>query len=338
MKFILILVFFTGSFFLSVQLLRYPYNTLGGADNFDFSAYSEVIPGSVGSIKMVPIPGGVFMMGSLENELNRNVDEGPQRLVKVDSFWMGAYEITWDQFEVFMNFDLSTEKIRGKGEAIEIDAITSATPEYTDMSFGMGREGGYPVVNITNYAAMMFAKWLYLETGHFYRLPTEAEWEYACRAGSTTAYYFGNDYGELKKYAWFKDNSTGGYSKVGQKEPNAYGLYDMLGNVAEWTTDQYKKDYYEQLKGKPVDNPWFKPTKLYPRSVRGGSWMDNASDLGSAKRRGSSSKWKELDPQIPKSVWWLTSAPFVGFRLVRPYLTPPIDEIKEYWIRKMDDY
>jgi formylglycine-generating enzyme required for sulfatase activity len=333
MKFILIFAFAISSVFLSFQIVQPPDSASHSTDDFDFTSYSEVIPGSAQSMKMVPVAGGTFMMGSPQDESDRNADEGPQRLVKVDSFWMGAYEITWDQFQVFMNANL-----REKNKETGIDAITSPTPEYIDMSFGMGREGGFPVVNITNYAAIMFAKWLYQKTGHFYRLPTEAEWEYACRAGTSTTYYFGNDSSKLNKYAWFEDNSEDGYSKVGQKEPNAFGLYDMLGNVAEWTADQFEKDYYKLIKGKPVDNPWFKPAKLYPRSVRGGSWMDEAGGLRCASRMGSSAEWKQLDPQIPKSLWWLTSAPFVGFRLVRPKVTPPINEIKKYWIDKMEDY
>ncbi|MBX2921665.1 MAG: SUMF1/EgtB/PvdO family nonheme iron enzyme [Chitinophagaceae bacterium] len=338
MKFILIFGLAISFVFLSFQITGIPYSAVHITDHFDFSSYSEIIPGSSESIKMVPVPGGTFVMGSANDEPDRNANEGPRQLVKVDSFWMGAYEITWDQFQQFMNANLKNKSLKVKGKEIELDAVTSPTPEYIDMSFGMGREGGYPVVNITNYAAIMFAKWLYLKTGHFYRLPTEAEWEYACRAGTTTAYYFGDDSSKLRNYAWFKDNTKDGYSKVGQKKPNALGLYDMLGNVAEWTMDQFERDYFAQLKGNPANNPWFKPTKLYPRSVRGGSWMDKAGNLRCAARMGSSSKWKQLDPQIPKSLWWLTSAPFVGFRLVRPKNTPSINEIKKYWTDKMEDY
>ncbi len=320
---------------LSFQMAQVPHST---PDNSDFASYAELIPGSKESIKMIPVPGGSFTMGSPNNEPKRNSDEGPQRLVKVDSFWMGAYEITWDQFQQFINANLKNKKFKIKGKEVEVDGVTSPTAEYIDMSFGMGREGGYPAVNMTNYAAIMFAKWLYVQTGHFYRLPTEAEWEYACRAGTTTAYYFGNDASKLKDYAWFKDNTKDGYSKVGQKKPNAFGLYDMLGNVSEWTMDQFDENYFQQLKGNPADNPWVKPTKLYPRSVRGGSWMDGADSLRCASRVGSSAAWKQLDPQIPKSLWWLTSAPFVGFRLVRPKVTPPADEINKYWTVKMEDY
>lgn len=339
MKFILISGVVTSLFFLSFQINKASDTTLQIVTDWGgFSPYTEDIPGSVESIKMVPVPGGTFVMGSPDKEPGRKADEGPQRMVKVDSFWMGAYEITWDQFQQFINANLKNSSLKVKDKDIEIDAVTSPTPEYIDMSFGMGREGGYPVVNITNYAAIMFAKWLYLKTGHFYRLPTEAEWEYACRAGTETVYYFGDDSGKINDYAWYQGNTEDGYGKVGQKKPNAFGLYDMLGNVAEWTMDQFEEDYFDKLKGNPAENPWFEPTKLYPRSVRGGSWMDTAGDLRCASRLGSSSEWKQLDPQIPKSLWWLTSAPFVGFRLVRPKVTPPIDEIEKYWIGEMVDY
>lgn len=305
-----------------------------------FSPYFEEIPESDAKILMVPVPGGTFMMGSPEGEAGRNENEGPQRLVKVDSFWMGAYELTWDQYDPFLEEkDPNRRNVRilVNGQEIEVDAISTATPMYMDMSFGMGRDG-YPAVNMTQYAAVMYAKWLFAKTGNFYRLPTEAEWEYACRAGSRSAFNFGEDGNDLDKYAWFGDNSGQAYRKVGTREPNGLGLYDMHGNVAEWTMDQYIEDYHEQLEGRPADNPYFRPTSLYPRSVRGGSWMDEGNDLRCASRAGSSKKWKQRDPQMPKSLWWLTDAPFVGFRLVRPKETPSRAEMEKYWIEVMEDF
>lgn len=327
--FITFLVFFNG-FYIG-------YEKDKRTDPPEFSPYSQNIPGSDVSVELIPVPGGTFMMGSPEREAGKGEDEGPLREVKVDSFWMGKYEITWEQYDLFVNEEISNLKNRTSplnGEVkIEVDAITSPTPPYIDMSFGMGRDG-YPAINMTHYAALMFAKWLSAKTGHFYRLPTEAEWEYACRAGTNTAYYFGNNPNELDEYAWFRDNSEGGYNKIGTKTPNALGLYDMHGNVAEWTMDQYIEEYHEQLEGEVADNPWFKPTKLYPGSVRGGSWMDVRDDLRSAKRKGSSKEWKKRDPQLPKSIWWLTDAPFVGFRLVRPKETPSKEEIENYYNQK----
>ncbi|MFD0797248.1 formylglycine-generating enzyme family protein [Maribacter chungangensis] len=308
---------------------------------FKFEPYSESIPGSDIQIEMVPINGGTYLMGSPANEAGRDSDEGPQKQVKINSFWMGAYEISWEQYSLFL--DESPEKIKARevilkdGSKHLVDGVSTATPMYIDMSFGMGRKG-FPAVNMTQYAAMMYARWLYTKTGHFYRLPTEAEWEYACRAGSVTAYHFGNDPKELSTYAWFQENAEKGYGRVGTKAPNAFGLYDMHGNVAEWTADQYTGNYFNKLSGSPADNPYLKPTTLYPRAVRGGSWMDTAKDLRSASRLASSNKWKIRDPQMPKSIWWLTEAPFVGFRLVRPKETPSKEEIDKYWIQAMDDF
>jgi formylglycine-generating enzyme required for sulfatase activity len=217
---------------------------------------------------------------------------------------------------------------------LSVDAVSGATKPYVEMSFGMGKKG-FPAINITHHAALTFCKWLTAKTGHFYRLPTEAEWEYACRAGSKTAYHFGDNPKLLPEYAWFKDNCNNKYQPVGQKKPNAWGIYDMYGNVAEWTMDQYEPNYPKSAEA--VKNPWVKPTKLYPHAVRGGSWQDLASDLRSASRKASAPAWKKRDPQLPKSKWWLTDAPFVGFRVVRPKKTPSPEEIEKYWLKPIDD-
>ena len=181
----------------------------------------------------------------------------------------------------------------------------------------------------------MFTKWLTAKTGEFYRLPTEAEWEYACKANDKTTDQ------NLKEQAWYRKNSNQTYQKVGTKKPNQFGLYDMPGNVAEWTTDQFNQDYINKIANmdsEPVKNPWFKPRKLYPRSVRGASWMDAESEVSCNKRRASNSDWKRLDPQIPKSLWWHTSAQFLGFRIVRPLNEPTPEEMKKYWPEEIDDF
>ena len=171
------------------------------------------------------------------------------------------------------------------------------------------------------------------QDGEFYRLPTEAEWEYACRAGSTTAYSFGDDAAKLAEYAWYGKNSDWKYQKVGRKKPNAWGLLDMHGNVLEWTLDGYDPNCYQQLlAGNPVESPWIKATKPYPHSARGGSWDDDdPAVLRSAARRGSERAWKMQDPQLPKSVWYHSDAPFVGFRIIRPLRVPPPEELSKYW-------
>ena len=203
------------------------------------------------------------------------------------------------------------------------------------MTFGMGKEG-YPAVCMTQFAAKMYCKWLSAKTGRYYRLPTEAEWEYACRAGTTTAYSFGDDPEKLGDYAWFADNSDEKYHKVGKKKPNPWGLYDMHGNVAEWCLDQYVADRYKQLAGKAADNPVVPVTKEYPQVVRGGAWTDEAPLLRSAARRGSSKDWKAQDPQIPQSIWYHTDANFVGFRVVRPLRIPSAEEAARYDITEFE--
>jgi len=198
------------------------------------------------------------------------------------------------------------------------------------MSFGFGK-GNYPAICMTQHAARSFCKWLSAKTGHYYRLPTEAEWEYAARGGTTTMYSFGDDASDLDDYAISIENSNEQYEEVGTKKPNPFGLYDMHGNVAEWVLDQYAVDTYQNRSGALVVNPLVIPTTLYPHSVRGGGWDDDPSMLRSAAREGSSEEWKQQDPQLPQSIWYFTDALGVGFRVVRPLLEPSAQEKATKW-------
>lgn len=231
----------------------------------------------------------------------------------------------------FLYKDYETSQSIGVVPA-NVDAVTRPTKPYLDMTFGMGKEN-HPALAMTHYNAIQFCKWLYARTGVFYRLPTEAEWEYASRAGSTTEYAFGDDPAQLIDYAWYKVNSEDKTHPVGQKKPNQWGLYDMYGNVAEWTYDQYKADYYATVKGDNANNPVSVPDKLYANVIRGGSYDDQAKELRSAARRPSDPVWKQLDPQIPKSNWWFPEAPFIGMRLVRPVKAPSKADIDAYYNR-----
>ncbi|MCG8651925.1 MAG: formylglycine-generating enzyme family protein [Pirellulales bacterium] len=293
----------------------------------EMKPYEEVIEHTELTIAMVPIPGGSFQMGSPESEADRKDDEGPQREIKISPFWMGKYEVTWDQYDAWGEGidQLRRKALRVKAgpRDILVDGVSKPTEPYTDMSFGMGT-GDYPAICMTQHAARTFCKWLTAKTGRYYRLPTEAEWEYACRAGTTTAYSFGEDPAELEEYGWFFDNSDDAYQEVGQLKPNPWGLHDMHGNVAEWVLDQYWEDLYEQ-KTDQVD-PLAIPLKLYPRVVRGGGWNDDPDMLRSAARRGSDPQWKKQDPQDPRSIWYHTDARAVGFRVVRPLVNPAADE------------
>ncbi|MGA2177713.1 MAG: SUMF1/EgtB/PvdO family nonheme iron enzyme [Verrucomicrobiota bacterium] len=299
----------------------------------EMKAYTNAIPGSAVTYVMVPIPGGQFLMGSPAGEAHRNEDEGPPHEVKIEPFWMEQCEVTWNEYELFMYPEESKPAPPTDGTTNYTsdlaDAVARPSKPYVEMSFGMGK-GGYPAISMTQHACNIYCQWLSAKTGHFYRLPTEAEWEYACRAGTTTAYFFGDDPAKLGDYAWFADNSDFKYQKVGRKKPNPWGLYDIIGNVDEWTLDQYDPEYYKQFK-ETVSEPWNRATKPYPHVVRGGSWEDDADKLRSACRRGSSSDWKMQDPQLPKSVWFLTDAQFVGFRIIRPLKVPSSEELYRYW-------
>ncbi|HUS34509.1 MAG TPA: SUMF1/EgtB/PvdO family nonheme iron enzyme, partial [Verrucomicrobiae bacterium] len=131
--------------------------------------------------------------------------------------------------------------------------------------------------------------------------------------------------------AWFVDNSDGKYQKVGKKKPNPWGLHDMHGNVMEWTLDQYEPDAYSKFKDAITKNPWTKPTQPYPHVARGGGWDDDPDKLRSAARRASDRSWKQQDPQLPKSIWYLTDAQWLGFRVVRPLKVPSPEEMQKFW-------
>jgi formylglycine-generating enzyme required for sulfatase activity len=297
--------------------------------------YTNTIPGTRVTYVMVPIPGGEFIMGSPESEPDRNVDEGPQHKVKISPFWMGQFEVTWNEYELFMYPDeekrtRATVPTDAAGDKLA-DAVTHPSKPYVEMSFGMGKEG-FPAISMTQHAANKYCQWLSAKTGQFYRLPTEAEWEYACRAGTTNAYFFGDDASKLAEYAWYEQNSDFKYQKVGKKKPSPWGLYDIYGNVVEWVLDQYDPEYYKQeVASGEVTDPWLKATKPYPHSVRGGSWDDEAKACRSAARRGSDRSWKMTDPQLPKSVWYHSDARWVGFRLVRPLKVPMAEQMQKYW-------
>jgi formylglycine-generating enzyme required for sulfatase activity/mono/diheme cytochrome c family protein len=302
------------------------------ASSADMKGYTNTIPGTEVTYALVALAGGEFVMGSAETEPGRAQDEIPQHRVQVSPFWMGQCEVTWNEFELFM-FPDEERKFKATIQTDPYvdkisDAVSRPTKPYVEMSFGMGKDG-YPAISMTQHAANKYCQWLSAKTGHFYRLPTEAEWEYACRAGTTSTYSFGDDPSQLKQYAWYEKNSDFKYQKVGRKQPNPWGLFDMHGNVAEWCLDQYEAGYKPPT-GAVVD-PWVKATKPYPHVVRGGSWDDPPDKLRSASRRGSDRSWKQQDPQLPKSIWYHTDAQFLGFRVVRPLKVPTAQEMFTYW-------
>ena len=226
---------------------------------------------------MMPIKAGSFLMGSKDTEKSKTANEVPRRKVTIPAFWMGAFEVSRDEFDIFYK-DVTTS------ENSTVDAVTRPSPQYIDFSLGMGKQGGYPVNSLSQYAALMYCRWLYNKTGIFFRLPAEAEWEYACRADSRTTYFFGNDAMQLGNYAWYKKNSGNKFHKAGLKLPNAWGLYDMLGNVCEWTLDHYDEKRWANWQDS-TGNIFVAPNKArYPKVLRGGGFKDDADDLRSAAR------------------------------------------------------
>jgi len=303
--------------------------------------YTARIPGTDITYTMTPIPGGVYLMGSPDDELHHQDDEGPQVKIEVAPFWMGSCEVTWAEYKTYMALtdhfrEFAYRKIRPITKENAADAVTSPSIIYDrSINFESGDNPKQPAVSMSQFSAKQYTKWLSLTNRRFYRLPTEAEWEYAARAGTTTAYSFGDDADKLDDFAWHVGNSNGRTQPVGKKKPNAWGLYDMHGNAAEWVIDAYSKDY-KKLAGKTTEAKdaiqW--PTKLFPRVVRGGSFNQFGDRLRSASRVAShDDNWREEDPQLPLSPWWYTSeyGLQVGFRIVRPLHAPSRKEREKYW-------
>lgn len=300
-------------------IFLFPFSNLFSQQAFE--NYTQNINGTDLHVGMVAISGGRFMMGNKDGA----DDQKPEHEVEVSSFWMSSHEVPWDLFEPFLAKD-HEKKISLEDKVPEnVDAITRPTKPYLDMTFGMGKEG-FPAVGMTHYNAIQFCKWLYTRTGVFFRLPTEAEWEFVAKTG------LNDDFSSnLENYAWYDANSEAKSQKIGTKAPNKLGIYDLFGNVTEWTYDQYAPDFYSSLAGSLAVNPVNTPTTLYPHVVRGGSFQSSSDLLNPTARDYSDPMWKQLDPQIPKSNWWFPEAPFVGIRLVRPLNPPSEKEILAYY-------
>ena len=282
-------------------------------------------------------------MGSPDDEDDRRDDEGPQFEVTIKPFWMGKYEVTWQEYKRYMKLYPEFQLLNRQGLRIvtpenEIDAVTAPSPLYKPtITFEAGDADEEPAASMSQFAAKQYTKWLSQTSSTFYRLPYECEWEYACRAGTKTAYYFGDDKNDLEDHAWYIENSDDARQEVGLLEPNPWGLYDMYGNVAEWVLDGYHEDGYthvQQGANVTTESAFRTPTEIYSRVVRGGSFELEPEDCRSAARIASDKEWKTEDPNIPKSRWWYTDMPGlgVGFRLVRPLESPSTMEARNaFW-------
>ncbi len=274
------------------------------------------------SFKMVPIPGGTFTMGSPESEADRKEDEGPQHKVCLDPFYLCSTETTIDLFMAYYQETVSakrdfieTQEAKKDTAANGVDAVSGPTPVYGDLSMGYGPK--HPAIGLTWHNATNFCAWLSKKTGKKYRLPTEAEWEYASRAGMSNIFGSTNDPKKIRDYAWYEATADSETSEVGKKKPNAFGLYDMSGNVREWVSDFYSATAYaETAKKSPAVNPKGPETgKLHV--ARGGDYSCTEGELRCAARHLEQKWWRMGDPQIPKSIWWLPEMDIIGFRVAR---------------------
>jgi formylglycine-generating enzyme len=305
----------------------------------EFKNYTETIPNSAVSFNMRAIPGGTFKIGSPASEPFRKDDEGPSAEVQLDKFFMAEIEVSWDEYLAFYvqtaaeGRSTDTEGLRTKNTS-ETDAISGATPPYGQPDQGWGR-GKRPAISFSYHAAETYCKWLSKVTGKTYRLPTEAEWEYACRAGSSGPYFFAGDPKKFEKtglkaklskndttvinsYVIYRANSPTKTQPPEKVKPNPFGLKNMLGNVAEFCSDWYQTDTYSKYQGL-VKNPKG-PSEGTEHVIRGGSFMNTAGALRSAARDYTKTEaWLKTDPQMPKSIWWYSDCFNVGFRVVCEY-------------------
>ncbi len=301
-----------------------------------FEDFTEKIPGTAVSFKMVAIPGGTFKMGSPPDEPYRRSNEGPVREVAVDSFWIAEVEVTWDEYIAFFNATGSQGRKEGEDTTDEeVDGITGATPPWgaPDQGWGMGTR---PAITMTHHAAKTYCRWLSSITGKKYRLPTEAEWEYAARGGTTGPYFFegspkdyetdgffnklfGPDTTIINSYVIYNENSPHRTQPPVRVQPNPFGLKNMLGNVAEFCFDVYDPRVYAKYPQGVIKNPKG-PRQGEEHVIRGGSFKNSAKGVRVARRDFTRTEaWLETDPQIPKSIWWYSDCNHVGFRIVCEY-------------------
>jgi len=290
-----------------------------------FDHFTEQIPETGIQFEMKAIPGGTFRMGSPESESLRDPDEGPQREVEVGSFFMAEQEVTWQSYMAFMSETGGEGRMSAEDLAeAAVDGITGPTPPWgaPDQGWGLGQR---PAITMSYHAATVYCEWLSEKTGKTYRLPTEAEWEYAARGGTPGPYFFdgdprkftsegfarklfGTDTSVINSFAVYKENSRGQTALPDEVQPNPYGLKNMYGNVAEFCSDIYTPSYGAS-EANTDDNA--------EHVVRGGSYQSDARDLRSAARDYTrSTAWLKTDPQMPKSIWWYSDQAFVGFRVV----------------------
>ncbi|MFA5329154.1 MAG: SUMF1/EgtB/PvdO family nonheme iron enzyme [Prolixibacteraceae bacterium] len=295
-----------------------------------FASFTEKIPATSVSFDMVAIPGGEFKMGSPKNEPLRKKDESPVHSVKISRFFMAKVEVSWDEYLEF--FKATSSQGRKEAEENEnVDAISGPTPPWGAPDQGWGK-GPRPAITMSWKAANTYCKWLSKVTGKKYRLPTEAEWEYAARGGTETPYFFagspkdytsegffrkifGTDTTTISSYVAYKGDSPTQTVEPASVKENPFGLKNMLGNVYEFCSDYYSPKAYSAYKQLVLDPKG--PKRGQEHVIRGGSFKSDAKDVRCASRDFTKTKaWLVTDPQMPKSVWWYSDCIDIGFRVV----------------------
>ena len=300
----------------------------------EFINFTERIPGTSVEFEMVAIPEGSFTIGSPTEEPMRGVNEDPNVKVNISGFWMGKAEVSWDEFLAFFAETNSQGHASDKNEGEElegVDGITGPTAPWGAPDQGWGK-GSRPAITMSHYAAQVYCEWLSLKTGKKYRLPTEAEWEYACRGGKDSPYFFEGspkDYTNkgfmksifgakteiIEEYAVYAQNSTLKTQEPSFVKENPFGLVNMAGNVWEFTADYYSDDTYTQYGAEVTDPKGPEDGEEYV--IRGGAFDSDAIELRSANRdQTQTDRWLVTDPQMPKSIWWYSDSKNVGFRVV----------------------
>ena len=289
--------------------------------------YDHQIPGTEVKFKMIPVPAGQFEMGAAESD---GISSRESVTVSLKPFWIGKHEVSWAEYQLYMEMDANFKLLQRNGirkvkNREAVDAVTAPSALYEpDITYEAGEDLDQPAASMTQFAAKQYTKWLSLLTGAVFRLPYEAEWEYACRAGTTTKFYFGDDDSELEDHAWFADNSDEERHASGELKPNPFGLFDMYGNVSEWVLDGYEPggNAGDMNKACSVEESLRKSKTDFPRTLRGGSFVSEANLCDSRTRLGTDEEsWKEEDPNYPQSPWWYTGYEGLGagMRIVRPW-------------------
>jgi len=223
--------------------------------------------------EMVVVPAGSFMMGSPESEEGRDDDEGPQHAVTIPQpFAVGKYPVTFAEWDAYVALASSSGLFGIGGNKLH-------KPD--DKGWGRGNR---PVINVSWDDAQAYVKWLSEKTGKTYRLLSEAEWEYVARAGTQTRYFFGNDESTLGAHGWYEANSFDRTQPVGEKNPNAWGLHDVFGNVWERVEDCWNESYADKPDRLKASGGAWTSGDCDRRVLRGGSWIDHPQYLRSASR------------------------------------------------------